>query len=187
MTLTELLKKRRSVRRFEHKRVPREVLEGLLKATLTAPSSKNTRSTRFMVIEDAQILTKVAQMRDFGSALLADAPCAILVCGDSSATDLWLDNAAISATILQLVAEEAGLGSCWVHVNGRPRWSKERNSGSELSYAENSDAETATDYLRKFLPLPKEWNPLCAVALGYPLEPSKPRSEKDDADKVIYL
>jgi len=155
--------------------VERATVEGLLRCALTAPSSKNTRSTRYMVVTDRDALGRMAQMRDLGAALLADAPCAVVVAGDTEASDLWLDNAAIAATCLQLAAVEAGLGSCWVHVNGRPQ------------RREEPDGPTAEDHLREFLPLPESWRTLCVVALGYPLEPPKPRSEKDDTDKVVWL
>ena len=175
MTLTDILKKRRSVRKFETRPVPHDVIEGVLTLTLTAPSSKNTRSTRFMVIDTPETLERISQMRDFGSSFLAGVPCAVIVAGDTSATDLWLDNAAISATILQLAAEEAGLGSCWVHINGRPQ-KRDEPLGP-----------TAGEYLREFLPLPADWNPLCVVALGYPADTPKPHHERDDTDKTIWL
>ncbi len=175
MTLTEILKKRRSVRKFEPRPVPREVIEEVLKLALGAPSSKNTRSTRYMVVESPETLERISQMRDFGSAFVAQAPCAVIVAGDSSATDLWVDNAAIAATVLQLAAEEAGLGSCWVHINGRPQ------------KREDPDGPTAEDHLRGFLPIPAEWRPLCVVALGYPADIPKPHAERDDSDKIIWL
>jgi nitroreductase len=175
MTLTEILHSRRSVRRFDGRPVPREVVEGLLRLTLTAPSSKNTRSTRFMVIDSGETLERISQMRDFGSAFLSGVPCAVVVAGDAAASDLWLDNAAISATTLQYAAVEAGLGSCWVHVNERPQ------------RREEPDGPTAEDHLRKFLPLPADWKPLCIVALGYPAEPTKPHAERDDSDKIIWM
>lgn len=174
MTLTEILKKRRSVRRFDGRAVPREVLENLLQLTLTAPSSKNTRSTRFMVIDKPELMEKISEMRDFGSQFLKDAPCAVMIMGDT-AVDLWVDNASISATIMQLAAEEAGLGSCWVHINERPR------------KREEPDGANAADYLRTFLPIPADCKPLCFVALGYPADTPKPHGEKDDADKIIWL
>lgn len=175
MTLTEILKKRRSVRRFDGRPVPHEVTDNILKLALSAPSSKNTRSTRFMVVDRREDLGRIAGMRDFGSAFLADVPCAVLVCGDASATDLWVDNAAISATVLQLAAEEAALGSCWVHVNGRPQ------------RREEPDGAMAEDHLREFLPIPADWKPLCFVALGYPADAPKPHAERDDSDKIIWL
>lgn len=175
MTLTEILAKRRSVRKFEERPVPREVLEKILRLALTAPSSKSTRSTRFMVVDKPDMMAKIAEMRDFGSSFVKEAPCGVLVMGDATATDLWVDNASISATLLQLAAEEAGLGSCWVHVNGRPRLLKEPEAGN------------AADYLKTFLPIPEGCLPLCFVALGYPAATPKPHAERDDSDKVIWL
>ena len=175
MTLSEILFRRRSVRKFTDRKVGREAIHTLLKAALTAPSSKNTRSTRFMVVEDARMLEQISQMRDYGSALIKNAPAAIVVLGDTSLTDLWVDNCAISATILQLAAEEQGLGSCWVHVNGRPRKKDEPNMG------------TATEYLRTVLPIPASWQPLCIIALGYAAEYPAPHAEADDSDKVLFL
>lgn len=180
MTLSETLKTRRSVRKFDSRPVPREVLQELLTLALTAPSSKNVRSTRYIVVSDPGTLAKISEMRDFGSAFLADVPCGVLVSGDGAATDLWLDNAAISATFLQIAAADAGLGSCWVHVNGRPRWHAELPAGVNVNC-------TAADYLREFLPIPADWNPLCFIALGYPTDPPRPKKEHDDTDKVVWL
>lgn len=175
MTLSELLKKRRSVRKFDGRAVPHEVLEQILALALTAPSSKSTRSTRFMVIDKPELLEKISEMRDFGSSFVKDVPCGVLVMGDATATDLWVDNASISATLLQLAAEEAGLGSCWVHVNGRPRLLKEPEAGN------------AADYLKTVLPIQEGCQPLCFVAMGYPESKPKPHAERDDSDKVTWL
>ncbi len=175
MTLTDILKKRRSVRKFDGRAVPREVVEGLLKGALTAPSSKNVRSTRFMVVDRPDTLERISRMRDFGSSFLAGVPCAVVVAGLATDTDLWVDNAAIAAAFLQLAAVEAGLGSCWVHVNGRPQRRDEPNGA------------TAEEQLREFLPLPAEWRPLCVIALGYPADEPKPHAERDDPDKIVWL
>jgi nitroreductase len=175
MTLTEILTARRSVRRFEPRPVEHTTLERILKPAMGAPSSKNTRSTRYMVVTRRETLERMSHMRDMGSALLADAPCAVVVAGETEASDLWLDNAAIAATCLQLAAVEADLGSCWVHVNGRPQ-RREEPAGP-----------TAEEHLRTFLPLPEGWRVLCVVALGYPLEAPKPRAEKDESNKVVWL
>jgi nitroreductase len=175
MTLTDTLKSRRSVRKFADRPVPREVLQQLLDLALTAPSSKNTRSSRFMVVSEPKTLARISRMRDFGSAFVADVPCGVLVLGDTTATDLWLDNATISATFLQVAAADGDLGSCWVHVNGRPQ------RGDE------PEGATAADYLREFMPIPADWQPLCFVALGYQTEPPRPKKEHDDTDKVLWL
>lgn len=175
MTLSEILFRRRSVRKFTDRKVDRQTIDKILEATLTAPSSKNTRSSRFMVVEDPTMLERISQMRDSGSAFVKNAPMAVIVLGDTALTDLWVDNCAISATILQLAAEEQGLGSCWVHVNGRPR------------KKDAPDMGTAAEYLRKLLPIPASWSPLCVVALGYAADYPAPHAAGDDSDKVMFL
>lgn len=175
MTLSEILFRRRSVRKFTDRKVDRQTINKILEATLTAPSSKNTRSSRFMVVEDPTMLERISQMRDSGSAFVKNAPMAVIVLGDTALTDLWVDNCAISATILQLAAEEQGLGSCWVHVNGRPR------------KKDAPDMGTAAEYLRKLLPIPASWSPLCVVALGYAADYPAPHAAGDDSDKVLFL
>lgn len=175
MTLSEILFRRRSVRKFTDRKVDRQTIDKILEATLTAPSSKNTRSSRFMVVDDPTMLERISQMRDSGSAFVKNAPMAVIVLGDTALTDLWVDNCAISATILQLAAEEQGLGSCWVHVNGRPR------------KKDAPDMGTAAEYLRKLLPIPASWSPLCVVALGYAADYPAPHAAGDDSDKVLFL
>lgn len=175
MTLSEILFRRRSVRKFTDRKVDRQTIDKILEAALTAPSSKNTRSSRFMVVDDPTMLERISQMRDSGSAFVKNAPMAVIVLGDTALTDLWVDNCAISATILQLAAEEQGLGSCWVHVNGRPR------------KKDAPDMGTAAEYLRKLLPIPASWSPLCVVALGYAADYPAPHAAGDDSDKVLFL
>lgn len=176
MDFFELVNSRRSLRKFSDKRVEPEVIEKILDAALTAPSSRNSHSTKFLVIEDKDLIRHMSYMRDYGSSFMAEAPVAVLVMGDRRATDLWLDNCAISATFVQLAAEAAGLGSCWVHVAGR-----EHAKG----HPEMGDAES---YLRTFLPIPEECSVECVIAMGYsPYEERKLRSVQERGDKVVWL
>ena len=129
MEFKEILRRRRSVRKYLSRPVEREVLDTVLREALAAPSSRNSHSTHLRVLTDPETIARIARMRDYGSAFLEHAPAVVLV--------------------------EAGLASCWVHVNGRPCL-KDRPDGAQ-----------AEDYLREFLPVPAEHGILCAVALGY--------------------
>ena len=164
MDFQQVIEARRSVRKFRDEEVPHEVLAQAIEAALHAPSSRNSRSTRFL-----------AAMRDYGAVPLAGAPAAVVVMGDRAASDLWVDNAAIAATILQLALVDAGLKSCWVHVNGRPR-SKER-----------PDGEQAVDYLRTFLPIPEGCGVLCVIALGYSDFEPKPLPAGESVERVQWV
>ena len=98
-----------------------------------------------------------------------------MVLGDTSSSDLWRENAAITATVVQLACVDEGLASCWVHVNGRPR------------RKDAPDGETAADYLRQFLPIPDGCEPLCAIAAGYSDFTPAPLPAADDAARIIRL
>jgi len=158
MEFTEVLKARHSVRKFTDSKIDRSILDALVEEAQLAPSSRNSKSSSFIIVEDRELLSKISRMRDYGAALLEGAAAAIVVLGDTTKTDLWLDNAAISATYLLLSAANRGLGSCWVHVNGRPQVRKDPSQG------------TAEEYLKTVLTYPEEMKPLCIVALGYPAE-----------------
>lgn len=155
MELKNILNSRRSVRKFSPVKVEREKLERIAQMALQAPSSRNTRSTRLVIVEQKEILEKLSTMRDYGAAFMKDAAAAILVVGDKEASDLWLDNCVITATILQLAVVDEGLASCWVHVNDRPCLKAE------------PEGAKADDYVRELLDLPARYGILCAVALGY--------------------
>ena len=175
MELKKILDSRRSTRKFLPRKVEHDKLQRIVDMALQAPSSRNTRSTRLLVVEKPEQLERIASMRDYGSAFVKDAPAAIIVAGDRDASDLWLDNCAITATTLQLAAVDEGLASCWVHVNGRPR-SKEQ-----------PDGEQAVDYLRTFLPIPEGCGVLCVIALGYSDFEPKPLPAGEPVERVQWV
>ena len=158
MDFLEVIEKRKSVRRYSDKPVEREVLEAIVKVAETAPSSRNSKSSAFMIIEDKDTLEALSQMRDYGASPLKSAQAGIVVMGDTSKTDLWVDNCAISATFIQLAVTAMDLVSCWVHCNGRPCKKAE------------PDGAKATDYVRELLGLKDGMNPYCVIAIGYPEE-----------------
>ena len=174
MELKEIISRRRSTRKFLPTPVERERLERVVEMALQAPSSRNSRSTRFMIVQNPDLLEKMSRMRDYGSAFMKDAAAAILVMGDKRATDLWIDNCAISATTLQLAVVDEGLASCWVHVNDRPCLQAE------------PDGRKANDYLRELLELPEHYGILCAVALGYSDFEPKPLPPYEGEERVIW-
>ena len=158
MEFAEVIVRRHSVRKFADSPVEREVIDAILSMAATAPSSKNSKSSAFLVVEDKDMLAAISEMRDRGSAFVKDAAAAVVVLGDTTKTDLWVDNCAISATFVHLAATAMDLGSCWVHVNARPRVGSDLSSGS------------AEDYLKELLGIKDGMRILCVVALGYPAE-----------------
>ena len=158
MDFLEVVEKRKSVRRYADRPVEREVLDAIVKVAQTAPSSRNSKSSAFMIIEDKDVIEALSLMRDYGASPLKSAHSAIVVMGDTSKTDLWVDNCAISATFVQLAVTAMDLVSCWIHVNGRPRFKDEPEKGK------------AEDYVAELLGLKDGMKPYCVVAIGYPEE-----------------
>ena len=158
MDLLEVIEKRHSVRKYSDRLVEKELLDAIVKVAQTAPSSRNSKSSAFMIIEDRDTLDALSQMRDYGASPLKSAQAAILVMGDESKTDLWVDNCAISATFIQLAVTAMDLASCWIHINGR------------LCLKDEPDGRKSDDYVRELLGIREGLRPYCAVAIGYPEE-----------------
>ena len=156
MDFLEVIEKRKSVRKYADRPVEREVLDAIVKVAQTAPSSRNSKSSAFMIIEDRDTIDALSLMRDYGASPLKSAQAAIVVMGDTSKTDLWVDNCAISATFIQRAVTAMDLVSCWIHVNDRPRL-KDEPQGAR-----------ADDYVAELLGIKDGLRPYCVVAIGYP-------------------
>ena len=158
MDFLEVIDKRHSVRKYSDSPVERELLDAIVRIAQTAPSSRNSHSSSFVIVEERDTLDALSQMRDYGSGLLSGAQAAIVVLGDTSKTDLWVDNCAISATFVQLAATSMDLVSCWVHINGRP-CKKDEPQG-----------KTAVEYVTELLGIKEGLVPYCCIAIGHPVE-----------------
>ena len=158
MDFLEVIEKRHSVRKYSDKPVEREILDAIVRVAETAPSSRNSHSSAFMIVEDRDTLDALSLMRDYGSGLLSGAQAAIVVLGDETKTDLWVDNCAISATFVQLAVTAMDLVSCWVHINGRP------------CLKDQPEGPKAEDYVKNLLGVKDGFRPYCAIAVGYPAE-----------------
>lgn len=157
-SLVELMKQRRSIRRFLPDAVEPEKVDLLMKSALMAPTSKNCKSWIFIVVDDPALLSQLAQSRSASSSFLANAPLAVVVLSDPSKSDCWLENASISSAFLQLQAQALGLSSCWVQIARRP----------------HNETVSAEQYVRDLLKIPEELNVVNVIAIGYKNEERLP-------------
>lgn len=148
--LTLLSRKRRSVREYANQPVDSEVLKDILEAGLRAPTSKNSRSTRFFVVEDKQLLKDFSECRERGSQFLSGAPVAIVVCSDSNKSKRPYSDCAIAASFIQLAVTDHDLGSCWCHIEDSP----------------SPKGATAEEYIKYKLDLPDSYKVLCIIGIG---------------------
>ena len=119
MTFFELLKSRRSIRQYSDQKIEEEKISQLTAAALMSPASKRSNPWEFIVVEEKEMLKKLSECRNNGSQMLAGAPLAVVVLADTSKSDVWIEDVSIAALIIQLQAQDLGLGSCWVQIYNR--------------------------------------------------------------------
>ena len=88
--MIELLRKRRSIREFTAEVISPETIQTLIEAALRAPSSRGKNPWEFILVDDPQILDKLSKSKQHGSDFLKNAPLAIVVCADSTKSDVWI-------------------------------------------------------------------------------------------------
>jgi coenzyme F420-0:L-glutamate ligase/coenzyme F420-1:gamma-L-glutamate ligase len=187
---------RRSVRRFAPTPVPPELVQAAVADALTAPAPHHTRPVRFVWLRTGERrIALLDRMKDRWRAdlsgdgkspqaidarvargqILYDAPELVIpfLVPDGAhsypdaartAAEHTMFTVAVGAAVQGLLVALAvrGLGSCWV--------------GSTIFAAEEVSAE---------LRLPADWEPLGAVAIGYPDEPMPPREPAPCNDLLV--
>lgn len=163
MSFHELLVQRRSVRKFQARKIEQDKIALLKEAVLRAPSGKRKNHWEFIFVQDQQMLKNLSACKLHGSKLIADATLAVIVIGDATQSDTWIEDCSIASILLQMQAEELELGSCWVQVHKRP-------------HDEHTSAEA---FVKELTNVPNEKNILSIVALGYPVEKRAPLDQSE--------
>ena len=123
MDIFQVIRDRRSIRKYQGRPVEREKIEQVLDAARLAPSWKNMQCWRFLVLEDEgrrQALLTAFPDDNPGKKALLQAPAVIVVCADPAESgvengiDYFVADTAIAFEHLCLSAHALGLGTCWM-------------------------------------------------------------------------
>jgi nitroreductase len=152
--MIELLRARRSIREYLSRPIEAAKIDLLKEALLRSPSSRNIDPWEFIVVTDRELLKRLARCKPQGARFLAQAPLGIVVCGDSQASDTWIEDCSIASILVQMVAQSVGLGSCWIQVRNR----------------QFNDETTSEQYVQGVLGIPEQVQVESIIALGYPAE-----------------
>jgi nitroreductase len=117
MDTIEAIRSRRSIRQFEQREVPRELLEQLVDAGRLAPTANNVQPWEFIVVTDDSVRNRIAAMTDHGK-FIADAQAVIAVF--SKDTKYYLEDGCGATTNILVAAAALGLGACWVAGDKKP-------------------------------------------------------------------
>jgi coenzyme F420-0:L-glutamate ligase/coenzyme F420-1:gamma-L-glutamate ligase len=187
---------RRSVRRFADDPVEPALIESAVAEALTAPAPHHTRPVRFVWLQDhSRRITLLDRMKNAWrddlagdgkpadsiekrlarGQILYDAPEVVIPFlvpegahsypdARRTAAEHTMFTVAVGAAVQALLVALAvrGVGSCWI--------------GSTIFTA---------DLVREVLELPAEWEPLGAIAIGYPAEPPAPRDPAPVDDLLV--
>lgn len=152
--MLDILRNRRSTRKFENIKIPKEKIEILKEALLRAPTSKNNRPWEFVFVDDGDRLAALSACKPHGAAFLSKAPLAVVIAADESRSDVWVEDCSIAAITLQYVAQSLNLGSCWIQVRKRSQ----------------ASGESAESVVKDVLSLPTHLRVDSIIALGYRAE-----------------
>ncbi|HNS15590.1 MAG TPA: nitroreductase family protein [Syntrophorhabdaceae bacterium] len=156
--MIDILRTRRSIRKYKDRAIGREHLEALKEALLRCPSSRGINPWTFIFVDDPETIAALSRSKEHGSQFLKGAPLAVVICGDERESDVWIEDCSITSIVLQLAAHSLGLGSCWVQVRLRP----------------HSKDTTAEAYVQELLGIPPHMRVESIVGIGYPAETKAP-------------
>jgi len=151
---TDLIKLRRSIRKYAKEDVPQEIIDDILACAVLAPTARNEQPWLVGVVTDKLLLKQLASMTDYGK-FIAEAPaCFTVFCIKSE--KYYLEDGCAATMNVILACSAHDLGSCWV-------------AGDKKKYAED---------VRKLLNVPAEYALVSLVPAGYPAEKPSPKNKK---------
>jgi nitroreductase len=169
--MIELLRKRRSIRKFTSDIIAPELIETLIEAALRSPSSRGINPWEFILVDDPETLLNLSKAKQHGSEFLKNAPLGIVICADSTKSDVWIEDCSIAAIIIQLTALSLGLGSCWAQIRNR----------------QHDSDKSAETFVQELLGLPDQIKVESILGIGHPAEKKSPVSaDKLQPNRVKY-
>lgn len=166
MSILKIIKERRSIRNFQDKEIPEDIMDKLVDALIWAPSAGNLQSRKFYFVREDRLKRQLASAA-LNQRFIAEAPLVVVGCTDSRIYSRYGDrgvnlysiqDVACSIMNMMLLAWENGLGSVWVGA-----------------FREGDVAE--------ILDLPDYLRPVAIVPVGYPsrIPSPPPRISKKEA------
>lgn len=168
--MLDIIQKRRSIRQYKATKIDKEKIDKLIKAALWAPTSRNSQSWEFIIVDDKAKLEQLSRSKK-GSRCLSEAALGIVVLADPAKSDVWVEDTSVASAFLLLAAESLGIGSCWIQIR-------------ERMY---DDQKTAEQYVRETLSIPENLKVESIISLGYPNEIMAPHNEEELKWDVIHV
>ncbi len=158
--LLDIMKARRSIRKFKPDPVPDDAVHGILEAARWCQSASNKQPWRFIVVKNKDMIVKIATQATYGS-FITQAPVLIAIVADT--TSKWhVHDTCMASHQACLMAWSLGLGTCWIGSMDRDK------AGAILGLGKN-------EVLTTVLPV------------GYPDESPRPTTRRKLASIVTTI
>ena len=166
MNVMDAIKERRSVRSYQDKDIPEDVLGEVLDAVRLAPSARNKQDWKFITVRDKNLRQKLVGVAN-NQQFVGEAPVVIAAVAldpdyvMSCQVPAYAVDLAIALDHLTLAAVEKGLGTCWIGA---------------------FDQEQA----KKLLAVLDKYKIVALMPLGYPADNPGAKNRKDFSEVVCY-
>ena len=171
MDMLEIMRSRRSVRRYTEEKISDEQLKKILSAALLAPSGHSKYPCEFIVVKSRELLEKMSHCRKGVAKMLEGAAAAVVVIADKDKSDTFVEDSCVAMMNMELLATSLGIGNCWIQVRNR----------------EAEDDSPSENYLRGILNFPENFACQAILSLGFPdKEPRARELDKLNSDKVSF-
>lgn len=158
----ELLKSRRSIRKYKDQPVEEEKVQKCLEAAQWAPSASNKQPWEFLVVTDEQVRKKLSEVHPY-ARFVAQSPVVFIPLTNPEVHEKYhMSDTALATLQYMIEAHSLGLGTCWAGVI-------------------NSSIEPK---IRKLLGIPDHLHVLGLVATGYPDE--QPTTKRKEIETLIH-
>ena len=85
--MLDLLRNRRSVRKFQDRPIEEDKIKLLTEALVCSPSSRSINPWEFIILDDRITIEALSRCKKHGSGFLVSAPLAIAILGDTTVSD----------------------------------------------------------------------------------------------------
>ena len=173
-SILDVIKSRRSTRRFKPDNISDEDLKAVIEAAQWAPSGENLQPWKFIIIKNKETMENIVEVLPYKKFqnFLMKAPVLIVVVVNSRKSLWHIIDGSLATQNLMLEAWTRGLGTCF--------------SAWWPTVPEKTLAK-----IKEFLKIPEKWVIITMTPLGYPADPPEkafflPPSRKSLEKIVVY-
>lgn len=145
MNVSDAIRTKRAVRKFQDKALPEDIIRAILNAGRRSQSSKNSQTWQFIAIQDKATLKALSECGEWAGHIAGAAVCVAILTPEPAGKFQTMFDAGQAAAFMQLAGWELGIGSC----------------PASLYEFEKT---------RAILEFPPEWHLRIALSFGYPAD-----------------